>query len=146
MTDDNKTHRYYIVKWDRPPHEFQEDDDIFQAVDVFCNSTYLNPIQQEHHWYNQNTIKTVFHVQHVFAENIDLQKPYLSIKLTNTCNCRKTVQKGSMKLPDIFHKCLMYDITCRGALDFINHDKYVHQDEEEESNNYAYVLSPDEEK
>ena len=34
MKDDKKTHGYYIVKWDRPPHKLQEDTDIFQARDV----------------------------------------------------------------------------------------------------------------
>ena len=35
---------------------------------------------------------------------------------------------------------------CRGALDFIEHGKYGHQDEEEDSNNNAPVLSSGEEK
>ena len=30
-TDDNNTHGYNIVKWDRPPHKFQEDTDTFQV-------------------------------------------------------------------------------------------------------------------
>ena len=34
MTDDNKTHGYYIVKWDIPPHKLQEYTDIFQVGDV----------------------------------------------------------------------------------------------------------------
>ena len=50
MIDDNKTHGYYIVKWDRHTHELQEDTGIFQAVDVVCNYKYLNPTQQAHHW------------------------------------------------------------------------------------------------
>ena len=29
MTDDNKPHGYYILKLDRPPHELQEDNEIF---------------------------------------------------------------------------------------------------------------------
>ena len=58
MKDNNKTHGYYIVNWDRPPHELQEDTDIFQAVYLVLNSTYLNPIQQSHHWYTQSTTKT----------------------------------------------------------------------------------------
>ena len=41
-----KTHGYYIVKWDRPPHILQEDTEIFQASDIFYNATYLNPIQK----------------------------------------------------------------------------------------------------
>ena len=91
MADDKKTHVYYIVKWDRPLHKFQEDTDIFQAGDLICNATYLDPIQQAHHWYTQNTIKTVVHVQHVLAENLDLQKPSLSIKIPNTCNRWETI-------------------------------------------------------
>ena len=75
MIDDNKTHIFYIVKWDRPLHELQEDTDIFQAGDVVCNSTYLNPIQQAHHWYTQSTIKTGVRIQHVLVANLDLQKP-----------------------------------------------------------------------
>ena len=39
MTEDNKTHEYYIVKWYRPPHKFQEDTDIFQVGDGFYNAT-----------------------------------------------------------------------------------------------------------
>ena len=39
MSGDKKTHGYYIVKWDRPPLEFQEDTDKFQAGDVFFNAT-----------------------------------------------------------------------------------------------------------
>ena len=54
--------------------------------------------------------------------------------------------KGGKKLPDFFHKGLLDEIIRRGALDFINHDKYVHQDEEEDSKNYASVISYDEEK
>ena len=34
MTYNNKTHGYYIGKWERPPYELQEDTDIFQAGDV----------------------------------------------------------------------------------------------------------------
>ena len=34
MTDENKTHGCYIIKWYRPPHKFQEDTDIFQAGGV----------------------------------------------------------------------------------------------------------------
>ena len=34
ITDDNTTHGCYILKWERPPHELQEDTDIFQSVDV----------------------------------------------------------------------------------------------------------------
>ena len=58
MTDNKKTHGYYFVKWDRPPYEFQEDTDIFQAGDIVCNATYLKSIQQAHHWYTQSTINT----------------------------------------------------------------------------------------
>ena len=49
MLDNNKTYGHYIVKWDRPPHKFQEDTDIFRAGDVVYNATYLNPIKQAHH-------------------------------------------------------------------------------------------------
>ena len=49
MRDDNKTHGYYIVNWDRPPHEFQEDTDIFKAGNLFYNATYLNIIHEAHH-------------------------------------------------------------------------------------------------
>ena len=88
MIDDNKTHGCYIVNWGRTPQKLQEDTDIFQAVDVVCGATYLNPIQKAHHWYTQINIKTVLRVHDVIAANIDLQKPSLSIKLTNTCNRR----------------------------------------------------------
>ena len=146
MTDDNKTHEYYIVKWDRPPHELQEETDIFQAGDVVWNAKYLNPIQQSRHWYTQSTIKTIVRVQNVLAENLDLRKPSFSIKLPNTCNLRETIQKGEMKLPDRLHKGLLDEIINRGALDFIGHDKYVHQYEEEDSINDASVISYDKEK
>ena len=66
------------------------------------------------------------HFHHVLAENIDLQKQYLSIKLPNTFDIRDTVQKGATKLPDYLHKGLLYDIILRGALDFIKHEKYGH--------------------
>ena len=131
MTDDNKTHGYYIVKWDRHPHELQEDTGIFQAVDVVCNDTHLNPIQQAHHCYTKSTIKTVVCVQHVLAANIEVQKTSSSIKFTKTCNCRDTVQKGKTKLPDCLQKGLLDEIIRRGALDFIKHEKEGHQDKEE---------------
>ena len=51
-----------------------------------------------------------------------------------------------MKLPDFLHRGLLYEIIRRGALDFIENDKDGHQDEEEDSNNDAYVLSSNEEK
>ena len=51
-----------------------------------------------------------------------------------------------MKLPDPLHKGLLDEIIQRGALDFINHENYVHQDEEEDSNNDTSVPSSDEEK
>ena len=82
-----------IVKWDRPPHELHYDAAIFQASGLVFNATYLNPIQQAHHWHTQRTIKTFVRVQHVIAENIALQKSSLSIKLPNNCNYRETVQK-----------------------------------------------------
>ena len=68
ITDDNKTHGYYIVQWDRTLHKLQEDTDIFHAGDVVCNATYTNLMQQAHHWYTQSTIKTVVHIQHVLAK------------------------------------------------------------------------------
>ena len=71
MTDDNKTHEYYIVKWYIPPHKLQEDSNILQAGDVVCNDTYLNPIQQAHHCYTQSNIKNVLCIQHVLIGNID---------------------------------------------------------------------------
>ena len=123
MIDDNKTHGYYIVKWYRPLHELQEDTDIFQSGDVFCNDTYLNPIQQANHWYNQITIKTVVRIQYVLKANIDLQKPPSSIKPPNACNFRVTILKGSRKLPDCLHKGLMDEIIRRGLLEFIDHEK-----------------------
>ena len=70
MKNYNKTHGCNIVKWDRPLHELQEDTDIFQAGDVVCNATYLNPIQQEHQWYTQITIKNVVRAQYVLAEKL----------------------------------------------------------------------------
>ena len=73
MKHDKKTYEYYIVKWYIPPHELQEDTDIFQVGDVVCNATYLNSIRQTHHWYTQNTIKNIVRVQNILAENIDLQ-------------------------------------------------------------------------
>ena len=73
MTDNNKTHGYYIVQWDIPPHEFKERTDIFQAGDVVCNAIYINTIKQAHHWYTQITIKTIVCVQHVLTANIDLK-------------------------------------------------------------------------
>ena len=45
ITYDNKTDGYYVVKWDGPLYKLQEENDGFQAVDVVCNATYLNPIQ-----------------------------------------------------------------------------------------------------
>ena len=74
MMEENKTYWYSIIKWDRPPHKLQKDTDIFQAGDVVCTSTYLNPIQQAHHRYTQSTIKTIVCVQNILAANIDLQK------------------------------------------------------------------------
>ena len=32
ITDDNKTHGYYIVKWDRTPHEYKKIPKIFKKV------------------------------------------------------------------------------------------------------------------
>ena len=110
-----------------------EDTDIFQAVDVVYNAIYLNPLQQSHHWNTQITIKTVVHVQHVIAENIDLLRP------------SNFVQKGEMKLSDCLHKGLLVDIIRGVALDFININKDVHQYEEEDSNNDSSVLSSIEE-
>ena len=60
MTDDNKTHGYYIVKWDRPPHELKEDTEIFQSGDLFFNAAYLNKTQQAHHRYTQSTINNFY--------------------------------------------------------------------------------------
>ena len=68
----NKTHGYYIVKWERTPDELQEDTDIFQAGDIVCNATYVNTIQQANHWYTEITINTVVRVQNVLAANLDL--------------------------------------------------------------------------
>ena len=144
ISDKNKTHGYYIVNWDIPPHKLQEDTDIFQAGGIVCNATYINPIQQAHHWYTQSTTKIVVHIQHVLAANLELQKPSLSIKLPNTFNHRENVWKGATKLPDHLHKGQLVEIIHRGALDFIEHDKDGHQDEYEGSNNDASVLSPDE--
>ena len=121
------THGYYIVKWERTPQKLQEDTEIFQAGDVVCNTTYLNPIQQSHHWCTQSTIKTGVHVQHVPAENLDLQKPSSSIKLPDTCNLRETVQKEAMNLTDRLHKGLLDDIIRRGELEFIEYDEDGHQ-------------------
>ena len=90
-------------------------------------ATYLNPVQQAHHWYTPSTIKTVVCVQHVFAENIDLQKTSSFIKLPNTCNRRETVLKGGIKSPDHFHNGLLSDIIRIGAIDFIKNDKDGHQ-------------------
>ena len=39
MKNDNKTYRYYVVKWYGPSYEFQEETDRFQAGDVVCNAT-----------------------------------------------------------------------------------------------------------
>ena len=39
MKDDNKTHGYYIVNWERPPHELQGGTDIFKSGDSVCNAT-----------------------------------------------------------------------------------------------------------
>ena len=50
MIDDNKTHGYYIVKWYRPSHKFQEGTDILQSGGVVFNATYQNSIQQSYHW------------------------------------------------------------------------------------------------
>ena len=131
MTDDNRTHGYYIVKWDRPPYELQEDTEIFQAGDVVCNATYLDTIQQPHHWYTQTTINTVVRVQNFLLANIELQKPSSPIKLPKTCNCRETAQKGAINLPDCSHKGIMDEIILRDELEFIHHKRDVHQDEEE---------------
>ena len=49
-----------------------------------------------------------------------------------------------MKLSDCLHKFILDEIIHRGALDFIDHDKDGHQDEEGDSNNDASVLSYDE--
>ena len=132
MTDNNKTHGYYIVKGGRHPHELQEYTETFQAGGVFYNAKYLNPTQQAHHWYTQSTIKTIVRVQYFFSEIIDLQKPSSPMKLPNTCNRRETVQKGAMKLPYRLHKVLLYYIIRICALDFIEHDKGGHQDEKED--------------
>ena len=141
MTDGNKTHGYYIVKWDRPQYEFQEDTKIFQSGDLVYNATYLNLTQQENHWYNQSTIKNVVHVQHVLADNFALI--FLSIKIPNTCNHRETVQKGATKVPYFLHKGLLDEIIHRYALDFIEHDKDGHKYEEEDSNYDKSMLSSD---
>ena len=126
MTENIKTHESYIVKWDIPPHKLQEGTDIFQAGDVVCNATYLNSIQQAHHWYTQRNINTVVRVQHVLAANINSKKPSLSIKPPNTYNYRGTIRKWAMKLPECLHKGLLDEIIRRVALDFIKHDKDFH--------------------
>ena len=128
VTDDRKTHGYYILKWYRPPQKLQEGTNIFKSVDVLWNDTYLNPTHQEHNWYTQITIKTVVCVKHFLTENIDLQKPSSFIKLTNTCNHWENIRKGATNLPDKLHKGLLDDITHRGVLDFIEHYKDGHQD------------------
>ena len=51
-----------------------------------------------------------------------------------------------MKLPDHLHKGLLYSIILGGAIDFNDYDKDGQQDEEEDSNNDAYVVSSYEEK
>ena len=51
-----------------------------------------------------------------------------------------------MKLPDHLHKHLLDETIRRGALDYIEHDKDAHQDEEEYSNNDSSVLSSIKEK
>ena len=81
------------------------------------------------------------HIQHVLTENFDLQKLSSSIKIINTFNCRETVQKREMKLPDILYKVILGDIIRRGAIYFIYNLKYGHQDEEEDSKNDVSVLS-----
>ena len=45
-----------------------------------------------------------------------------------------------MKFLDGLQKGLLDDIICRGALDFIEHDKDGHQDEEKNSKNDTSVL------
>ena len=141
MTEDNKTHEYYIVKLDRPPHKFQEDTDIFRAGDVVYNATYLNPIKQAHNCYTQTTIKTVVHVQQVLAANIYLKKPSSSITPPNTYNFRATVQKGATKFPDCLHKGLLDEIIHIDALDVIYINKDGRQDEEEDSNKKLCICS-----
>ena len=51
-----------------------------------------------------------------------------------------------MKLPEFLHKGLLSEIICRGGIDYIEHDKDGHQDEEEDSKNDASVISSEEEK
>ena len=58
ITDDKKTSGYYVLKWHRTHHGFQEDIDVFQSGDVVFNATYLNPIQLASRWYTLITIKT----------------------------------------------------------------------------------------
>ena len=103
MTDNNKIYGYYLINWDGPPYEFQGDTDGFQAGGLVCNARYLNPIEQECHWYTLGTIKTCVSIQHFLTANIDLQKPSSSIKPPNTCNRQDTAQKGSMKLSNPFY-------------------------------------------
>ena len=49
-------------------------------------------------------------------------------------------------MPDPLDKGLLGEIICRGELDFVDHDKDGHQEEEKDSNNDASVLSYYEEK
>ena len=48
-----------------------------------------------------------------------------------------------MKFLDVLQKGLLDDIICRGALDFIEHDKDGHKYEEEDSNYDKSMLSSD---
>ena len=50
-----------------------------------------------------------------------------------------------MMLSNFFHKDLLDEIIRRGALEFIDHDKDGHQQEEEDLKNDASMLSSDRE-
>ena len=89
-----KTQGYYSVKWYIPLHKLQQGTDIFQAVDVVWNATYLNQFQQAHHWYTQITIKTVVHIQHVLAENIDLKNLLCPSNFQTIVIKRRLYKKG----------------------------------------------------
>ena len=130
MTDGNKTDGSYVVKWYGTLHELQKDADGFQVDDVVCNDTQLNPIQQARHWYTLITIETFVRVHNVLADNLDLQKPSLFLKLPNTCNHWETAQKGAMKLSSHLHKGFLDDIIQRGTLGFIDHEEDEYQQEE----------------
>jgi hypothetical protein len=75
MSEDNNTHRYYVVHWASEPYASQEDMDEWTIGELVCDGTYLNPVGSARNWYTQGEESVTIQVQHFAAANLELLKP-----------------------------------------------------------------------